>query len=71
MEPKEIVESCPHCGTPKKRPNGAWLRERRLNAKVSGKALADRAHLSRQYICDIEHNRRHAPDGLLEVYEAL
>lgn len=71
VEPKEIIEPCPHCGVPTKRPNGAWLRQRRERANVTGQYVAERAHLSRQYICDIEHNRRHAPEGLLEVYESL
>lgn len=40
---------------------GAWIRQTRASQGVSQRALADRAGLSRSYLCDIEHGRGAQP----------
>ena len=40
---------------------GDWIRERRLSEGISQRELADRAGLSRSYLCDIERGRGTQP----------
>ncbi len=40
---------------------GLWIRERRSDRRLSQKDLATHAHISRSYLCDIEHGRGTQP----------
>ena len=40
---------------------GLWIRERRSDRRLSQKDLAQYAHISRSYLCDIEHGRGTMP----------
>jgi transcriptional regulator with XRE-family HTH domain len=40
---------------------GLWIRERRSDRRLSQKDLAQYAHISRSYLCDIEHGRGTQP----------
>ncbi|MGI8484517.1 MAG: helix-turn-helix domain-containing protein [Thermomicrobiales bacterium] len=40
---------------------GEWIRKTRLDQEISQRALADRAGLSRSYVCDIERGRGSEP----------
>jgi len=40
---------------------GEWIRKNRLDQGISQRALADRAGLSRSYVCDIERGRGAEP----------
>jgi len=40
---------------------GEWIRKARLEQEISQRALADRAGLSRSYVCDIERGRGAEP----------
>jgi transcriptional regulator with XRE-family HTH domain len=40
---------------------GLWIRERRSDRRLSQKDLAAHAHISRSYLCDIEHGRGTQP----------
>jgi transcriptional regulator with XRE-family HTH domain len=40
---------------------GSWIREKRMQQKVSQRELADKAGLSRSYVCDIERSRGTRP----------
>ena len=40
---------------------GLWIRERRSDRRLSQKDLATYAHISRSYLCDIEHGRGTQP----------
>lgn len=40
---------------------GLWIRERRTDRRLSQKDLAAHAHISRSYLCDIEHGRGTQP----------
>lgn len=66
-----IETTCQHCGAPSVQFDGASLRERRMWAGVSMRALARRIGVSVAYLCDIEHNRRHRVPRIVEAYEAL
>lgn len=48
------------------------IREVRSALKISQKELSDRAHVSRPYLVDLEHNRRGAkPETLQRIADAL
>ena len=40
---------------------GLWIRERRSDRRMSQKDLAAHSHISRSYLCDIEHGRGMQP----------
>jgi len=40
---------------------GLWIRERRSDRRLSQKDLAIHSHISRSYLCDIEHGRGTQP----------
>ena len=40
---------------------GLWIRERRADRRLSQKDLAVHSHISRSYLCDIEHGRGTQP----------
>lgn len=42
-------------------PLGEWIRRSRVRQSLSQKALAERAGISRSYLCDIERGRSGAP----------
>jgi transcriptional regulator with XRE-family HTH domain len=48
---------------------GAWIRERRTAQGVSQRELADRASMSRSYLCDLERGRGKQPS--LAVLQSL
>jgi transcriptional regulator with XRE-family HTH domain len=48
---------------------GLWIRERRSDRRLSQKDLATHAHISRSYLCDIEHGRGTQPS--LQVLQNL
>lgn len=52
---------------------GQWIRSRRSAASVSQRELADRAGLSRSYLCDIERGRGKKPSvhSLHAIADAL
>jgi transcriptional regulator with XRE-family HTH domain len=48
---------------------GLWIRERRSDRRQSQKDLAAHAHISRSYLCDIEHGRGTQPS--LQVLQSI
>ena len=48
---------------------GVWIRDRRADRKLSQKDLAALSHISRSYLCDIEHGRGTQPS--LHVLQAI
>ena len=48
---------------------GGWIRERRSTQGVSQRELADRAGMSRSYLCDLERGRGKQPS--MNVLQAL
>ena len=48
---------------------GAWIRERRIAQSVSQRELADRATMSRSYLCDLERGRGKQPS--MPVLQAI
>ncbi len=48
---------------------GAWVRDRRTGRRMSQKALAESARISRSYLCDIEHGRGTQPS--LHVLQSI
>lgn len=62
---------CPTCGHPSAAINPAWLRWRRLAARVSQRDFAALVGVSGPYLSDIERGRRACPDSLRANYEGL
>ena len=48
---------------------GVWIREHRLGRRLSQKDLATLSHISRSYLCDIEHGRGTQPS--LNVLQSI
>lgn len=69
MTQKFLTIPCSTCGAPRKRVNGAWLREQREKAGLSLRDMGKKIGLSAAYLCDIEWNRRNCPEKALKVYE--
>lgn len=60
--------SCSQCGAPRAFIDGAWLRQKRIKAGLSGREVARRLGYTASYICDVELNRRNASKNLAERF---
>lgn len=60
---------CPFCKQLRKVVDGRELRELRIKNKMSLRQLGRQLSLSAAYLCDIEHNRRLAPRGLINYWK--
>ena len=72
---RPTLESCPHCNGTGQRiapyPSGAALREERLAAGLSMRALAAGIGLSPTMLCDIENGRRRISQRHWDAYLAM
>ena len=71
MPSKVRRTKCPWCDHPVYVVNGAWLRARRKQYRISLRAFARQVDLSAPYIGDIELNRRGCSHEIQMAYERL
>jgi transcriptional regulator with XRE-family HTH domain len=62
-------DPCARCGGVGQIPRGEYLREHRLRQHISLTALAERLHVSKAYISDIELGKRLATPKIVRGYE--
>jgi DNA-binding transcriptional regulator YiaG len=59
---------CTRCLQIRKVVDGAKLKELRVKKGYSLREVARRVNISASYLCDIEHNRRLSPRGLINFW---
>ena len=57
-QPRTRSDTCPACGNSIQVVDGAWLREERLKAGISLRAMARSIERSTRYLADLEENHR-------------
>jgi transcriptional regulator with XRE-family HTH domain len=62
---------CPTCGADRTFASGRALRRIRMSAGLTLRDLAESIDLSPQYLCDVESNRRPAPEKIVRAYARL
>jgi hypothetical protein len=63
--------ACKTCAAPMQIVNPAWLRWKRVKARLSLRAMSAKVRFSAPYLCDIELGRRPVPARVHEAYRKL
>ncbi len=69
MAVKFREEPCRTCGHTRQLVNGAWLREKRLDAGRGLRWCARELKITPSYLCDVELDRRLCTDAIRAFYE--